>query len=166
MITAYDLIAAIRDPLAESSTVETWCLAAYGRRQIVAVGWDYVKKPMPTDADCPLIVLRPVSESGGSLAATNDIRIAINLALWEARAKSDAPTGTRVPELWWAERMAAFAGVVWTAVKAALVTAGAVYPVQTITTDYQDDAYPLIEALMVAELSAYQLIGASEPTLT
>jgi hypothetical protein len=41
-----------------------------------------------------------------------------------------------------------------------------VYPVQTITTDYQDDAYPLIEALMVAELSAYQLIGASEPTLT
>jgi hypothetical protein len=161
MITAYDVIAALRNPLAQDSALQTWCLANYHRRQIVSVGWDHTKDP--TDADCPLIVLRPGGEAGGEEARTNDVRVVLNLAIWDGRTKSDAPAGTRTPECLWVENLPAFSKLVWTAVKTAMATTK--YRIGKVNTDYDDSHFPLVQTAGILSLSALQCLGAAEPTL-
>lgn len=163
MIHGYDLIAVMRNGLANDSTISAWAVTNYGRRQVVHVGWDHTADI--TEADCPLIALRPVSESGGMDAAFARVQVALTVALWESRVKSDAPAGTRVPECYWVERMHTLLGYAWTACRTA-VDAGSKWPINTISVEYNDEAFPLVQAAAVLSLDAIQCLGASEPTLT
>ena len=163
MIRAYDIIAAVRSYLLADANVAAWCIAQYGRRHIVHVGWDYQRAP--TDADCPMIVLRPGAEAGGPGAARHSARCVINLVLYEARAVSGA-LSYRSPECYWVVRAHDFANLVWTALLTAWNSANCKWPIKSVACEYNDAAFPLIEIAQTIEVEAQTCLGADEPSLT
>ena len=163
MLRSYDIIAALRSGLSGDSTLATWCDTNYGRRQIVHQGWDFQRAP--TDADCPCIVLRPGAEAGGPLAARHSAKAIINLCLWEART-SYHTVSYRSPECLWVEHAHDFANLVWTAMLSAWSSAGCKWPIKSVSGEYNDAAFPLIEIAQIIEVEAQTCLGAAEPTLT
>jgi hypothetical protein len=164
MIRSYDMLAALRSGLAGAAAVETWCVANYGRRQVVHVGWDFQRAP--TDADCPMIVLRPGAEAGGPLVARHSARAIVNLCLYEARTGQLAVFGQRSPECLWVEHAHDFANLVWTAMLSAWNSAGCKWPIKSVSCEYNDAAFPLIEIAQIIEVEAQTCLGAAEPSLT
>jgi hypothetical protein len=164
MIRSYDMLSALRSGLAGAAAIETWCVANYGRRQVVHVGWDFQRAP--TDADCPMIVLRPGAEAGGPLVARHSARAIVNLCLYEARTNPTATAGQRSPECLWVEHAHDFANLVWTAMLSAWSSSLCKWPIKSVSCEYNDAAFPLIEIAQIIEVEAQTCLGAAEPTLT
>jgi hypothetical protein len=163
MIRGYNVIANIAANLAANTTIATWATTNYGRRQVVRIGWDHQREP--ADADCPLIVLRPLSDVGGPLAAKTTTRLLINLALYEARCAQSGTGGARVPECLWVTRMHSFAEYTWAGIKTAWAAADLHWPIATVTLDYDDSLFPLVQAAQTITVEALQCLGAAEPSL-
>lgn len=163
MIRGYNIIANIAGNLAANTTIANWATTNYGRRQVVRIGWDYQREP--AESDCPLIVLRPVSDAGGPLAAKTTTRFVVNLALYEARSAQSGAAGTRVPECLWVTRMHSFAEYTWSGIKTAWAAADLRWPIATVTLDYDDSLFPLVQCVQTINVEALQCLGAVEPSL-
>lgn len=164
MIRSYDMIYALRAGLAGDSALAAWCIANYTRRQVVHVGWDFQRAP--TDADCPMIVLRPGAEAGGPGAARHSARCIVNLCLWESRIQQSTTAGQRSPECLWVEHAHDFANLVWTAILSAWDSSNCKWPIKSVACESNDAAFPLIEVAQTIEVEAQTCLGAAEPSLT
>jgi len=160
MIRSADIINLLVNALAEDAATETFLLAQYGRRQIVAVGWNDAT-PL-SEADCPLIALRPASGAHGQGATHIATTVRCHLVIHDP-AQSAGPTGTRVRRHRYVANLAAFEQLVWVAVKTACNASNIV--VSTIQVEYNDSNFPFAEALWTINCRIPQTLGAAEPSI-
>lgn len=89
MITLTDIVQKMRNILtATDSEFHTWAMSILGSHPAVFVGLD-VRNP-PGSADCPMIVIRPISMDGGQESSERSYQVAVDWGLVDESVSSTA----------------------------------------------------------------------------
>ena len=160
MIRPADIINVLSDDIAQDLAIETWCTTVYHRRQIVSVGWD--SRKTPSETDCPLIVLRPVSGSHGDSVREILAAVACNVIIHDPQSGA-GPTGTRVSEAKYVQRIAEIEQLVFERIQYSAHNHG--IAVDQVDYDYQDDAFPYIDVRWTCQFRALKALGAADPAI-